>query len=155
MIQDKQVVSLCLSACPELAPAWEAACQMWDLNPADGMELKTATNPDPYSFPALYVVLDQVICKYVMEHYEAGQTTYFASIFDLVERCIVDGNDYVSEWAVIGVLEDLQGDVLGTDLPDDTFFPWFGPRSKDYWNELHRFWGTGPFSAEQSLKNQG
>lgn len=154
VIHHKQVVSLFLSACPELAPAWEEECRTWDLDPADGMELKTPDTPYPGPYPQLYTGLSHIIWKYLLGNHEAGRTTYFPAIFDLVEKCIVEGDDFVSEWAVIGVLEDLQGAVLRKDLPDDTFFPWFGPQSKDFWRELHRSWGTGPFAADQSPKKQ-
>ncbi len=126
-IHHEQFVSLCLSAYPEFAPAWEEACQMHDLDPADSMELKTATNLDPYPFPALYIVLDQVLCAYLGEHYEAGQTNYFPA---LVERCIVDGNDFVSDWAVVRALEDFQEACFRKGLPDDTFLAGLGPKSR-------------------------
>ncbi len=54
MIQGEQVVSLCLSACPELAAAWEEECRTWDLNPEDGMELKTPDTPYPSLTPTLH-----------------------------------------------------------------------------------------------------
>lgn len=147
MIEGRQVVSIFLAACPELAPPWEEGCRYWELDPATGMELKTASTPYPSPYPQLYTSLSWVVCQYVMEHYATGQTTYFPAIFDLVEQCIVDGDAFVSEWAVIGVLEDLQGAVLRKELPDDAFFPWMDPQSKEYWAALHRSWGTGPSAA--------
>ncbi len=111
------------------------------------MELKTEFNPYPDANPALYAHLTRLIWTYVMDHYESGETSDFQAIFDLVERCIVEGDHFVREWAVIGVLEDLQGAVLRKKLPDRSFFFWFGPRTKDYWFELHRFWGTGPSAS--------
>jgi hypothetical protein len=157
MIQRGQVVSLFLQACPELAPAWEQECREWDLNPADGMELQTAITVHPDPNPQLYLHLPRLVWEYLIAHYAVGRTGHFPAIFDLIERCIVEGDKddrYVSEFAVIGVLEDLQGAVLRKGLPDDAFFPWLGRESKEAWNDLHRFWGTGPSAADDSSGSQ-
>lgn len=154
MIQRWQIVSLFLQTCPELTPAWELECRDWDLNPADGVDLNAATTAVLRPNPQLYVHLSRLIWEYLVTNYEAGRTHFFPALFDLVEQCIVEGDEYVSEWAVIGVLEDLQGAVLRKRLPDDTFFPWLGSQSKEAWSTLHQFWGTGPFSGDQPPRNR-
>jgi hypothetical protein len=63
-------------------------------------------------------------------------------------QCIVDGDDLVGGWAVVGVLEDVQGGVPRMNLPEGTFFPWFGSRTREHWFELLRGRGTGPFAPD-------
>jgi hypothetical protein len=72
----------------------------------------------------------------------AGRTGHFAAVFDVVERWIRIGDMYVSEAAVIGLLEDLQNTNLHkAGTAPEQFVPWLGEEARKGWNDLNAFWG--------------
>ncbi len=145
MIRYEEVVSLFMAACPELAEPWLEQCIDGDLDPTDGRALDGKLVSHPLAQPQLYHYLAfNVLLPFVMQRYESGDTSRLTVILDLIERIIEEGDPIASEWAVIGFLEDLQGEVLREHLDDATFFPWMGPKSHEAWQALHKFWGTGP-----------
>ena len=63
--------------------------------------------------------------------------------FAVVERLVVEGDDYVRNLGVIGFLEGLQMMTVtaaGID-PEEAFRPLVGPVSERWWERINRFWG--------------
>ena len=84
-----------------------------------------------------------------------GATDEFDRVFDLIERFVVDGDEYVSNLGVIGFLEGMQMETitkLGLD-PEEAFRPWLRPVSEAWWNRLNRFW-SGERNALQVTSDQ-
>lgn len=65
----------------------------------------------------------------------------FPELFALIEELHLRGDQYVNEWATVGILEDLQNTNLhpAGSAPDD-FVRFLGPVSKWWWEEVNLFW---------------
>jgi hypothetical protein len=71
---------------------------------------------------------------------EAGETSCFAGIFDVVEAWHINGDPYVREAATIGLLEDLQNPSNYKCATPTDFLPWLRPVSKRWWVRVEAFW---------------
>jgi|SRR5215469_12907720 len=60
--------------------------------------------------------------------------------FDLMAYWLRDGSASLRELIVIGFLEDVQNLLFGQGLALDSFVPFLGPKSREGWDELERFW---------------
>jgi hypothetical protein len=87
---------------------------------------------------------------------EQQQWAQIGPVLDDVERTILAGDAYTSELMVIGLLEDLQNDLLRTegrvrliDVRDR-----LGPASQAGWDDLMGFW-HGPASEARTLLPPG
>ncbi len=73
----------------------------------------------------------------------SGKTDEIRSIFSVVEQLILEGDPYVREAAIIGLLEDLQnGNLHQTTQPKD-FIPFLPPESRFWWEKVDTFSKTG------------
>jgi hypothetical protein len=125
MIAKNEMMSLLLDACPSFRPAWEA----W-------LGTRAASADD---LP-LYLALAE-FARHLIGLLERVETASFPFIFQTVERLQTEGEDYVREAAVVGLLEELQNRNLhqhGTD--PEQFRPYLGPESAAAWDELYGFW---------------
>jgi hypothetical protein len=71
---------------------------------------------------------------------ERSDTVSFPAIFGAIERVQLEGEHYVREAAVVGLLEDLQNLNLHTATEPEHFRPFLGPESVAAWDELYAFW---------------
>ena len=62
--------------------------------------------------------------------------------FDLMEYWLKDGSKSLRELIVIGFFEDVQNLALGRGLALDSFVPFLGPKSREAWDQLERFWAV-------------
>jgi hypothetical protein len=72
----------------------------------------------------------------------AGRTEEFPAVFDVIERLVCEGDDYVRKLAVIGYLEGMEMmtvTVAGLD-PETDFRPYCRHASEAWWERLNRFW---------------
>ncbi len=105
-----------VSACPSFAQKWEA----YQANVPWGREL---------------VYLDiSAFARHVCDLVESGSLHEFPVVFTAVERFITEGEPYVREAAVVGVLEDLR------DVDEEHLLPYFGPATAKWWREMKEFW---------------
>ena len=75
----------------------------------------------------------------------AGTVEEFPAVFDLIERFVVDGDEYVANLGVIGYIEGFQMRTVtdhGLD-PEADFAPRLRPTSHTYWEAICRFWEQG------------
>ena len=78
------------------------------------------------------------------DRFASGNTDGFDAFFDLVERLVVDGDDYVRNLGVIGYLEGMQMQtVTSKGVDPEAFRPWLRPLSLKYWAAIHDFWEAG------------
>lgn len=121
-----------LEACPSFKPAWQGFVEEWEDEPT---ELEDATEADlPY-----YLALSD-LADHLIDMLERGETSSFPAIFGVVEDWIERGEHYVSEAAVIGLLEDLTAAVRYKYGRPSDFVPWLGPASKEAWTNVKDFW---------------
>ena len=60
--------------------------------------------------------------------------------FDLMEYWLKNGNKSVRDLVVIGFFEDLQNDASQQAFGKEAFVQFLGPKSREAWDELERFW---------------
>lgn len=87
-----------------------------------------------------YLVVGQLV-RHLLILNLAGDTHPVDALFELVEEMIREGEPYVGELAVIGVIEDMQNTNLhpAGSSPDD-FIRYLRPWSRWYWEEVDLFW---------------
>jgi len=124
MIAKDQMMPVLLDACPSFAPAWGAWLDEW----------KESADDLP-----LYLALAE-FARHLIGLLERGETAGFPAVFQAVERLQLEGEHYVREAAIVGLLEDLQNLNLHTATAPDQFRPFLGPESAAAWDELYEFW---------------
>jgi len=113
-----------LEVCPSFRPAWESFLAYWRDEPAE---------------MPLYLALSD-FARHLIAMLARGETESFPSIFAAVERLQTEGEHYVYEAAVVGLLEDLQNLNLHDRTEPEQFRPYLGAESSKAWDELYDFW---------------
>lgn len=126
VITKDQMFSLLLEACPSFSRDWESFVEKW----AAETELP------------LYEALGS-FARHLVSKLAAGETEPFNAVFTVVERLITDGDDYVKNAAIVGLLEDLQNASLHTTTEPEQFRTFLNPASGRYWERLYDFWRNG------------
>ena len=124
------MMDVLLEACPSFRPTWESFLDEWE-DSADDL---------PH-----YLALADV-ARHLIGMLEQSEIATFPAIFQAVERLVTEGEHYVAEAAVVGLLEDLQNRNLHTATEPMQFRPFLGPDSVVAWDELYKFWRTGQSS---------
>jgi hypothetical protein len=129
-----EVMPLLLDACPSFEQAW---CESQVEDADDG----SSTGRVGYLDAADFV-------RHLAKLRLANDTNEFPAVFDVIERLVLEGDQYVSELAVIGYIEGFQTMTVtsrGLD-PEQDFRPWLRPESEKRWKRINRFW-AGDHSA--------
>lgn len=121
-----------LAACPSFAPHWKEFLDEWVDEPVLSEDGEDGRLP-------LYLALSD-LADHLIKQLEAGDTKEFPAAFAVVERWINEGDDYVSEAAVVGLLEDLSSKGRYKRATLRGFVPWLGPQSLKWWAEVIDFW---------------
>ena len=113
-----------LQVVPSFRPEWEKFLVHWKEEDDD--------------LP-LYIAISDLACHLIgmLEH---GEIETFPAVFETIERLQLEGEHYVQEATVIGVLESLQNWNFHKTTKPEQFEPFFGPETKVSWEELHKFW---------------
>jgi hypothetical protein len=104
---------------PEFRPRWEKHLEFWGGEPGGN-----------------YNDITQFVYFVVRDLYPNGKTDEVQRAFGLMEYWLKDGTEDVRELIVIGFFEDLQNLAFAKD----EFVPFLGPKSREAWDELERFW---------------
>jgi hypothetical protein len=97
--------------------------------------------------PPLYLAL-QSLAEHILDRLGRRDTSGLAKVFQVVDRWITNGDAYVSEAAVIGLLESLQNNLGGNDrnyrradgVTSADVEAYFASATRRWWEKLHRFW---------------
>jgi len=108
---------------PGFRPRWEKHLESWEGEPAGN-----------------YNDITQFVYFVVRDLYPNGKTEEVQHAFDLMEYLLKNGNNGVQELVVIGFLEDLQNLASRQAFGKEAFVPFLGPKSREAWDELERFW---------------
>jgi hypothetical protein len=81
--------------------------------------------------------------RHLIRCLEAGDTSRFTAVFEVIKDWHTHGVQYVREAAIVGVLEDLQNENLHDTTKPDDFLPWMHPETVTLWHKLNDFWATG------------
>lgn len=93
------------------------------------------------------------LARHLVDLAATGDASSVGPALGLVERAIEEGDAYVQELAVVGLLEDVQNLALQTSGAVRLIDLWtlLGPRSAKAWDELMSFWhGTDGRGAKGS-----
>jgi hypothetical protein len=122
LIERAQIMSLLLDACPSYRTRWDEY-----------------TSEPEYGADLYYVHLGD-FAHHLVALYQAGRTSEFSSVFEVVEQLIIGGDAFVSEAAVIGLLEGIQNVAGWQGTDPEEFVPHLMPESAKWWEKLNRFW---------------
>src|SRR5215471_13497030 len=77
---------------------------------------------------------------HIVDLCKQNQTQEFPAVFDSIERLHIEGDDYVREAAIIGLLEGIQNTAGHRGLDPEVFAPYLKPESTKWWKKLNAFW---------------
>jgi predicted RNase H-like HicB family nuclease len=80
------------------------------------------------------------VAEYLGERLRAGETDSFASLFQAVERCLLEGSPEAVELVVVGLLEDLQNSNVTKVEDDSRWHRFLGPVTRRAWQAVDDFW---------------
>ena len=72
-----------------------------------------------------------------------GDEQTLRRVFAIIERLVVEGDEYIKEAAIVGLLEDLQNRNLHTGTRPEQFEAFLLPQSRNSWAKLQEFWDRG------------
>lgn len=124
MIKKSEVMQLLINACPSYRDKWK---EHFDYCYSNGEE------------QLLYVDLGN-FAQHLIDLYKKGDLDEFDNIFEIIELLHIEGDDYVKEAAIVGLLEDIQNFVLSNNINEEEFFKFLKPISAEWWNKLNDFW---------------
>lgn len=135
MVTKDEMFAPMLAACPSFTPMWRQFLR----EGADASEVKSA-----YADGPLYYIALGDLAQHIANLSSAEQTDEFPAIFAVVENWIADGDEYVSNAAVVGLLEGLQNQLMLSRLAGSKITHWLGQRTRVEWDALNAAWGSGP-----------
>jgi hypothetical protein len=124
MVQREDVMELLINVCPSFEGKWKDHLEdIWD---RDREEI-------------LYTDLS-VFARHLTELTINKDFREFNDIFNEIERLIQEGDFFVSEAIVIGLLEDLQNGLLRNGYELNMMEKYLKPDTKECWIDLIKFW---------------
>lgn len=131
MIEKERLSSLLLEACPSFKATYDASKDK-DLD----------------------YMIASAFARHLLNLYKANKTEEFSKVSELIENLHVAGDDYVKEYATIGILEDIQN-IWGNDKTDpEKFAAFLLPVSLKYWHSLNKFWKGGIPIVGSDIENE-
>ena len=118
---------------PGFHARWEKHLAFWDGEPAGS-----------------YNDIREFVWFVVEDLYPSGKAEEVQRVFDLMEHWLKTGHAKVQELVVIGFLEDLQNLASQQPFGKEAFIPFLGPKSREAWDDLERFWAGKGASSERS-----
>lgn len=126
MIEQDQIASILLKACPSFQEAWRVHVE------GNGENL-------------IYPVLGS-FAAHLLQLYREGKRESFVAIGEAIERLHLDGSPFTTEAATMGILEGIQNVWANSGVDPELFHPYLGPESARYWQSLKDFWaGKVPY----------
>ncbi|MBD9390261.1 hypothetical protein IB237_23965 [Agrobacterium sp. AGB01] len=89
-----------------------------------------------------YLIAGEFACR-LIRCLEAGDTSRFTAVFQVVKDWHTHGVQYVKDAAIVGLLEDLQNENLHNTTKPDDFLPWMHPETVTWWHKVRDFWEKG------------
>jgi hypothetical protein len=126
MIDRTEMIPLLVEACPSFGPPWRKFRAEW----ANESELPC------------YIAIGE-FARHLSTVLASGNEDVLRNVFDVVERLILEGDPYVQEAAVVGVIEDLQNSNLHSGTKPDQYLPYLLPQSRRWWTKVEAFWNEG------------
>ena len=124
MIYKDEVMQLFVNVCPSFLKKWENHLHdIWDRNSESILYTDFAE-------------FDRHLTDLVIEK-EYGE---FEAIFELVEQLLSEGDSFVQEAVIVGLLEDFQTGLESNGYDLKSFEKFLKPETKKYWIKVIKFW---------------
>jgi len=124
MIQRAEVMEILIESCPSFQMRWEEHLQdIWD------RESKTILYTDFSEF-----------ARYLSELVILRDFREFTDVFDTVELLLHEGDPFVREAVVVGLLEDFQNCLLSKGYDLSLIEKYLKSETKKHWLELIKYW---------------
>ena len=78
--------------------------------------------------------------RHLLRLYQTGETKIFPALSQTIEQLIVEGDVYVSEFAVIGILEGIVLTWRDENIDTKYLAQHLLPTSLAYWESIAKFW---------------
>ena len=131
MISKEEMFKPILAVSDGFRPIWNEFVREWE---------------DEAELPQYLALSD--LATYISGLVTESRTRELSDIFEVIERWLLEGDGYVREAAIVGILEDLQNtNVVGSDVPDKVQ-ELLLPESKKQWAKIIEFWDTGRIISE-------
>ncbi len=127
---ESQVMPLLRTACPSFEGRWQAYVS------------------DPIYDESLLFVHVGEFASHLVDLMVEGMVAEFGSVFDTVERLLVDGDLRVRQAATVGLLEGIQN-VSGGKTDPERFVPYLKPKTARKWQLLNDSWNGDSEAARQ------
>lgn len=72
-----------------------------------------------------------------------GNEPVLSQVFYILERLLKEGDSYVREAAVLGIIEDLQNTQLHSGTNPEQYLRFLLPESRRWWDRVEAFWTEG------------
>lgn len=118
-----------LEQCPKFVEYWDAFISDY----GNESELE--------SLPLYLIGAD--FARYIVKCYIFGDLEEVQIAFNIIENWIVDGDEYVQNCAIIGVLEQLQNSNITGTINPEQFLQFAGSATQKYWVKIIDFWEKG------------
>jgi len=116
-----------LSIYPKLTPYWHEFHEEW-----------AEVDEKP-----LYLILSK-LADLIVGDFKSGQKSTLKCLFSLIEKFVLDGDQYVREAAIVGLLEEIQTKSQRNNVDISSMFPLMGEHTKSKWVALQKFWDGNP-----------
>lgn len=124
MIQRAEVMEILIESCPSFQTRWEEHLQdIWDRE----------------SESILYTDFS-VFASYLSELVIIRDFREFTDVLDRVELLLHEGDSFVKEAVVVGLLEDFQNYLLSKGYDLSLIEKYLKSETKKHWLELIKFW---------------
>jgi hypothetical protein len=121
-----------LEALPSFRPQREKFIEDWTPKPGEYSDLKPGEYPN-------YMLLGD-LAAHLCDLLQNGQCEDIVKALAVAERWITEGEHYVHEGCIVGLLEDLKGYCHRRKIPEESFLALMGPEGKYWWAKLNGFW---------------
>lgn len=132
MMKPEDIVPAFLESCPGLSRPWREHLEFWGDAPDRGLFNDLA-----------------VIAQHAVDLYERADEAGLRVLFDLVERCLTEGNEDVQGLVSVGILETAQTLAANRSYDSRIFEPWLSNRTRKVWGQLAAMWTGMPRPASR------
>ncbi|SFK77854.1 hypothetical protein SAMN04488518_10934 [Pseudovibrio ascidiaceicola] len=116
-----------LAICPDFEVVWLSFVDQW--------------SEDADDLPFYLLLLD--LSLYMSELLDGDKEDEISAILSVAESWLLNGDSYVREAAVVGLLEGLQTQYSGQRKSPVEYIRLLPPECRYWWGKVERFWSSG------------
>lgn len=125
-ISKDEVMKLLLEACPSYNTKWQEYVR---------------ENYETGEEHLLYIDLSD-FSSHIIDLFKQDKIDEFPAVFEVIELLHTSGDDYVKEASTIGLLEDIQNQLITNNIDTNAFKAFLERDSLKWWINLNDFWSN-------------